>query len=153
MSRRSKLPLNHTFCVAYTVGIVMCVCCPLALQLNLDKIIIPRSYVSSETIQSIGYTFTGLTLTCIITVTLRWKKIRSNFSKLTEGQQGKVLLREIVLYSTIFVLSSFFGTTYYLLGGTPVKSFARNFITLTPIMFFVFIPRLSTWQKASKDNR
>jgi hypothetical protein len=152
MSKTFGLSLSRAFRIAYAIGIGMCVCCPTILQLNLDKIITPILGISKETVQNIGYTFTGLVLICILAITLRWRKICSEFSNIAENKKSTVLLRETLFFSAITTLSSFLGAIYYLLGGITVKQFARNFITLTPVMFFIFIPRLNAWKKASKKQ-
>jgi hypothetical protein len=144
-----KLSLDRTFYIAYTIGIFICLCCPTILQLTLDKIITPIPNLAAETVHNIGYTFTGLIIISTLVVKSRWQRIRSEFSNVDKNQQGHILMRETMLYSMVFVLSSFLGATYYLLGGISVKPFARNFIALTPIMFFIFVPRLHAWRKAS----
>jgi len=141
--------LDDAFRIAYAIGLFMCLCCPIILFLYLDVIITPIQILSCETVQNLGYTLTGIITFCTLAVNSRWRLIRSNFSNITKNKQGTILLRETILYSMVFGLSSLFGTTYYLFGGIPVKQFARNFIALTPIMFFLFVPRLYAWRKAS----
>lgn len=153
MLRPLRLSLDRAFRIAYMVGVFICIFCPIILQLTLNEMINPIPDLSIAIVHSIGYSFTGLILICILAINLRWKRIRSDFSSTTKDQQGIILLRETVLYSIVFGLSSFFGVTYYLLGGTPVKLFARNFITLTPIMFFLFVPRLHAWRKAADNSQ
>jgi hypothetical protein len=153
VSKSFNLSLTRAFLIAYTLGIIICLCCPVVLYFNIDKLITPISGISAETLQGVGYAFTGLILICILVVNSRWGKVRSKFSKNIKNKQGIILLFETVLYSIIFGLSSVFGTIYYLLGGASTKLLAGNFIVLTPIMFFIFVPRLHTWQRASNDNK
>ena len=140
--------LDRGFRFAYPAGLALCVLWPLVLQVLLGTVIhrIPGPPPGAA-VQQLGYTFTGLTLACALGITWRWGRLRASFRKVPIQRQGLVLVREIVLYSVLCEFSTLFGVLYYGLGGP--ERFARGFIALTAVMFFAFVPRLSTWREAA----
>jgi hypothetical protein len=62
------------------------------------------------------------------------------------------VIRETILYAALFELSSFYGIVYYALGGPLAERYARSFIALTTIMFFVFVPRFQAWREAAEER-
>ncbi|MDR3671002.1 MAG: hypothetical protein P4L36_09160 [Holophaga sp.] len=152
MSRPPEPSLDRGFRMAYPAGLVLCVACPLALQLMLGSAIRRPETPAGEAIQQLGYSFTGLTVVCAVFVLRRWSRIRAGFRTLAAGRRARVLVRETLLYSVLFLLSSLFGLLYYALGGPKAEQFSRGFIALTTIMFFVFVPRLRAWREAAQGE-
>jgi hypothetical protein len=152
VSRPPEPTLDRGFRIAYPAGLVLCVAWPLALQLMLGSAIRRPGTPAGEAIQQLGYTFTGLTVACAVFVLRRWGRIRCGFRALGPGRRVRVLVRETLLYSAVFLLSSLFGLCYYALGGPKAEQFARGFIALTTVMFFVFVPRLRAWREAAQGE-
>jgi hypothetical protein len=98
-------------------------------------------------VQNLGYTFTGLTVASALFVSWRWGRTRASFPLVAAERRSLVMVREIILYASVFELSTLFGILYYGLGG--LERFARGFIALTTLMFFVFVPRFPTWREAA----
>ena len=153
MSRPPDQPLDKGFRLAYPAGLVICVAWPLALQLMLGTAIRRVDLAPpAGVIQQLGYTFSGLTFAIAFFVTWRWGRIRAAFHSLAADRQRAVLVREIILYSALFEFSSLFGVLYFALGGPRADQYARGFIALTTIMFFVFVPRLQAWRDAAQGE-
>jgi hypothetical protein len=153
VSRPPDSPLDRGFRLAYPAGLLICVGWPLVLQLMLGTAIQrPQGEPPGGAVQQLGYTFTGLTFACACFVTWRWGRIRAGFRAVAEERRMRVLIRETLLYSALFELSSLFGLCYYALGGPQAERFARGFIALTTIMFFVFVPRLQAWREAAQGE-
>ena len=150
MSRRPD-PLDSGFRNAYGAGLALCVAWPLALQLLLGTAIRPAA-ASPEAVQDLGYTFTGLTLVCAFFVSRRWARVRMGFRAVAAERRPRVLVRETLLYSALCVLSSLFGLCTYALGGPHAGRYARGFIALSTLMFFVFVPRLQAWREAAQGE-
>lgn len=140
--------LRRAFQKAYGLGLVLCVCWPLVLQLLLGPLIKPGQNAPQGVIQQLGYTFTGLTFLAAALVTWRSLKIRAGFKTLAPARRPRVLFREVLLYSVLFELSCFYGILYWALAGGEANRFARSFIMLTSLMFFFFVPRWSAWKDA-----
>ena len=152
MSRPPDDPLYLGFRIAYPAGLAICLAWPLALQLMLGTVIRPGAAPPGGVIQELGYTFTGLTFAIAFFVTWRWGRVRAGFRTVDSGRRRAVLVREILLYSVLFELSSLFGLCYYALGGPLAERYSRGFIALTTIMFFVFVPRLQAWRDAAQGE-
>jgi hypothetical protein len=152
VSRPPELSLDRGFRIAYRAGLVLCLGWPLALQLLLGTVIHRGLAGPGPAIQQLGYTFTGLTFTCALYVLGRRTRIRAGFREVATERRGRVLVREILLNSALFQVSSLFGILYYAMGGPQAERFARGFIALTPIMFFVFVPRLQAWREAAQGE-
>ena len=152
MSRPPDPSLDQGFRIAYPIGLVICLAWPLALQLMLGTAIRPGSAPPGGVIQELGYTFTGLTFACAFFVTWRWGRVRAGLRKAIGREQRRIVVREILLYSALFELSSLFGLIYYALGGPQAERYARGFVALTTIMFFVFVPRLQAWREAAEGE-
>ena len=152
MSRPPDPSLEQGFRIAYPAGLAICVAWPLALQLMLGTAIRPGVAPPGGVIQQLGYTFSGLTFASAFFVTWRWGRIRARFRTVAAGQRRRVLVREILLYSCLFELSSLFGLCYYALGRPCAERYARGFVALTTIMFFVFVPRLQAWREAAEGG-
>jgi hypothetical protein len=140
--------LLRAFQKAYGLGLVLCVCWPLVLQLLLGPIIRPGQNAPQGVIQQLGYTFTGLTFLAAAFVTWRSLKIRNGFQALAPERRPRVLFREVLFYSALFELSCFYGILYWALVGGEANRYARSFIMLTSLMFFFFVPRWGAWKDA-----
>jgi hypothetical protein len=151
VSRPPDPALERSFRLAYPAGLVLCVAWPLALQWMLGRAIRPGG-PPSDLVQELGYSFTGLSVATACFVAWRWGRIRAGLRALEAGQRRRVLVRETLLYSVLFELSSLFGLCYYALGGPQAERFARGFIALTTVMFFVFVPRLQAWREAAQGE-
>jgi hypothetical protein len=152
VSRPPEPSLDRGFRLAYPAGLLLCVAWPLALQLMLGSAIRGPEAPAGEAVRQLGYSFTGLTVACAVFVLRRWGRVRCGFPALPAGRQARVLVRETLLYSVLFLLSSLFGLCYYTLGGPKAEQFARGFIALSTIMFFVFVPRLRAWREAAQGE-
>ena len=154
MSRPPELtPLERSYRRAYPVGLALCLAWPLALQLMLGTTIRRIALAPPEgVIQQLGYTFTGLTVAIALFITWRWGRIKTAFKGLRPERQGTVLTREILLYSALMEFTSLFGVLYFALGGPKADQYARGFLALTTIMFFVFVPRLQAWRSAARGE-
>ena len=152
MSRPPEASLEQGFRRAYPAGLVLCVAWPLALQLLLGTVIRPGLAADGGIVQDLGYSFTGLTCVCACFVLWRWNRVRASFRGLAADRRRRVLVRETLLYSCLFELSSLFGLCYYALGGPMAERYARGFIALTAIMFLGFVPRLRAWQRAAQGE-
>ena len=141
-------PLAKGFRLGYGVGLVICVAWPLLLQLMLGTVILRGLAPVDGLARELGYTFTGLTFGAALFVTWRWGRMRKDFAKVPAGQRSGVVVRETILYAALFELSSLYGLIYYSMGGPMAERYARSFIALTTVMFFVFVPRFQAWQDA-----
>jgi hypothetical protein len=144
-------PLAQGFRFAYPAGLALCVAWPLILQLMLGAAIhrIPEP-PPGPVVQQLGYTFTGLTVASGFAISWRWGRTRAGFRAVPAGRRSLVMVREIILYSVLCQLSALGGVLYYGLGGP--EHFARGFIALTTVMFFVFVPRLASWREAARGE-
>jgi hypothetical protein len=145
-------PLARAFRIAYGLGLLLCLGEPLLLQALLGTAIPPGSGPLGDTVRQLGYTFTGLTLASALFVARRSNRVRSGFAALPAERRGALLMRETLLYSALFDGAALFGVAYYLLGGPGTERYARTFILLTSIMFFVFVPRLQAWREAAQQG-
>jgi len=152
VSRQPDAALEKGFRLAYPAGLVLCVAWPLALQVMLGRAIRPSPDPPSGMVQDLGYTFSALTFASAWFVARRWSRVRDSFRTVAAPRRGRVLARETLAYSLLFVCSSLFGLAYYALGGPHPERYARGFIALTTVMFFVFVPRLQAWRKAAREE-
>jgi len=144
--------LAKAFRIAYVIGLFICVGWPLVLQLMLGTAIRPGGLAPAGVVEQLGYTFTGLTFASAFFVTWRWAKVRRTFGTLEEARRPGAVIRETILYAALFELSSFYGLVYYALGGPAAERYARSFIALTTVMFFVFVPRFQAWRDAAEER-
>jgi hypothetical protein len=140
--------LHRAFQKAYGLGLVLCVCWPLILQLLLGPLIKPGQNAPQGVLQQLGYTFTGLTFLAAAFVTWRSLRVRAGFAALDPSRRPKVLFREVLLYAALFELSCFYGILYWALVGGEANRYARSFIMLTSLMYFFFVPRWGAWKDA-----
>ena len=145
-------PLNKAFRFAYPLGLAMCVGWPLVLQLLLGTAIRQGSIPPGGVAQQLGYTFSGLTLVIAVFLTRRWTRIQKRFRTIPPEARPATLIRETLLYASLLEFVSLFGVLYYALGGPMAERYSRSFVALTTIMFFVFVPRLDAWHRASQGE-
>lgn len=153
MTSEPSPSLAKAFRIAYVIGLFICVGWPLLLQLMLGTAIRPGGAPPDGVVRQLGYTFTGLTFASALFVTWRWGKVRRAFGCLEEARRPGTVIRETILYAALFELSSLYGIVYYALGGPPAERYARSFIALTTVMFFVFVPRFQAWRDAAQEER
>jgi hypothetical protein len=151
VSRPPDPSLDRGFRLAYLAGLVLCLAWPLALQLMLGRAI-RSGGEPSDLVQELGYSFTGLTVAAGCFMAWRWGRIRAGFRTVAAARRSRVLVRETLLYSALSALGSLFGLCYYFLGGPQAERYARGFIALSTIMFFVFVPRLQAWREAAEGE-
>lgn len=144
--------LAKAFRIAYALGLLICVGWPLLLQLMLGTAIRPGAAPPDGVARQLGYTFTGLTFAAAFFVTWRWSRVRREFGTLGEAQRPGTVIRETLLYAALFELSSLYGIVYYALGGPLAERYARSFIAITTVMFFVFVPRFQAWREAAEER-
>jgi hypothetical protein len=123
---------------------------PLLLQALLGRGIPAGPGPLDETTRQLGYTCTGLVLASALLLARRSRRARAGLGAVAAERRGALLAREILAYSVLCALSSVFGVAYYTLGGAETERYARTFIALTSVMFFVFVPRLRTWRDAAQ---
>ena len=141
--------LAKAFRLAYLVGLLFCVAWPLTLQLLLGTAIHQGVPPPGDVARQLGYTFSGLTFLIAFFLTWRGGKVRKAFPRETPPRQAAILVREVVFASAILEFTSMFGIAYYALGGPLAERYARSFVALTTVMFFVFVPRLNAWRRAA----
>jgi hypothetical protein len=146
------LPLNRAFRIGYGLGLAICVAWPLAIQLMLGSAIRSGTIPPLGVARQLGYTFSGLTMLAALFVTWRWGKVRDGFKALAPRERPAVLLRETLVYAALFELTTLYGIIYYALAGPLAERYARSFVALTTIMFFVFVPRLDAWREAAQGE-
>ncbi len=141
---------RRAFLVAYGAGIMLCVVWPLILQAMLGSVIPSRFLGSALPIEELGYTFTGLVILSALFVVQRSRRILAEFQVLEQSKRTRRMTVETCLYAAVLELSAFFGLLYHSLGGT--ERYARSFITLPAVMFFLFVPKLAAWRKATEPK-
>ena len=146
----SNFPLTKAFRLGYGLGLIICVAWPLVLQLMLGTTILAGTAPPDGAVRELGYTFTGLTFASALFVTWRWGKVRKALPSVPPASRPRLVVRETLLYAAVLELSSLYGLLYYALGGLP--RFARAFIALTTLMFFIFVPRIQAWRDAAGEE-
>lgn len=144
--------LHKAYRWSYLAGLSLCLFWPLMLQLLFTGFITPGKNPPEGVIQDLGYTFTGLVLLIAGFVTWRSGKMRAGFQALDRSVRPRIMAREILVYSALFELSCFFGLAYWAMTGLGGLRYARSFIVLTSVMFFVFVPRFEAWRKAAEGE-
>lgn len=137
-----------TFLLAYGLGVGLCVAWPLVLLGLIGRRLQPGLPGQAELVRDLGYTFTGLVILAALYVVRRSKRVRQRFAQVETAKRGRVIALETLLYSALFALSALFGLVYLALGGPEAVRYARAFVALSPIMFLLFVPRLSAWRDA-----
>jgi len=110
---------------------------------------IPLGFLGASPLAGeLGYTFTGLVVLSALYVLRRSRLARSRLPGIEASQRSRTLILEILLYSALFEASTLFGLVYHGLGGPLADRYARTFIALSTVMFFLFVPRWSAWRRA-----
>lgn len=144
--------LRRAFLLAYGLGVVLCVVWPLTLQGLLGRVI-PLGFLGrSPLAEDLGYTFTGLVVLSALYVIRRARLARSRFTSIEASQRARAMILEILLYSALFEASALFGLLYHGLGGPWAERYARTFIGLSTVMFFLFVPRWAAWRRAMEPG-
>lgn len=140
--------LRKPFLLAYGLGLALCVAWPLILLGLIGRLLQPGLLGAMELARDLGYTFTGLVVLSALYVARRSKRMRQGFTQVEATKRSRVVAMETLLYSALFALSALFGLIYLALGGPEAIRYARTFVALSPIMFLLFVPRLSAWRSA-----
>lgn len=150
LSESQALPspsIRQVFCWVYGFGMALCVVWPLVLQGMIGRQIQPGLLDITGMAQELGYSFTLLVAFSGLYVVRRSRKAISRFADLPEAKRPRAMALEILLYSALFELSTLLGLVYLAMGGPQAERYARTFVALSPIMFLLFVPGLSKWQK------
>jgi predicted lysophospholipase L1 biosynthesis ABC-type transport system permease subunit len=139
------------FRISYAIGIVLCIVWPLVIQVLMGTLIQRPALPAGDFVKELGYTFTGLSAVAALFIWLRMKKALETFATLQEAQQASTVMKETLLAAALFELSAAYGLIYYVLGGPDAGRYSRTFALLPTLMFIVFVPRLSAWQRAAKQ--
>jgi hypothetical protein len=151
VSRPPDPALARAFRTAYGAGVVLCVAWPLALQALLGTVIRPGAGPGGELALQLGYTFTGLLCAAALYIARRWHRVRAGFAGLPPGQRPRTLSREVLVYALLCAAGTLFGLAYHALGGPQADRYARGFLAMSPVMFFLFVPRLQAWRRAARE--
>lgn len=138
---------------AYGAGAFLCVGLPLALQAGLSWIIPPGQAPVGETLQQIGYTFTGLSVLALGIAARRLRKALEADPGIEAARRATTAAREIGLGSLLILCCATFGCLYWALGGRSVERHARTFLALSPVGFLLLVPRPSRWTDRSGQSR
>jgi hypothetical protein len=143
MSQAAPIVLRR----AYLAGAVLCVGLPLALQAGLGPLIPAGQAPAGETLQQIGYTFTGLSAVALVLAAQRCRRARA------AGASTPRAVREMGFAALLILCCAGFGCLYWALGGRGVERHARTFLALSPVGFLIFVPRPSRWASAPGQSR
>ena len=131
------------------VGLVLCVAWPLFLMVLIGTgAVRPGTYAVEGTAKQVGYTFTALTFLSAAFVTWRSGKVLKGFKALDPAEQPRTVQRESLVYAALFELSCLWGLLYWMLVGRNAYQHVLTFMALTPLMFFLFVPRMDAWKLA-----
>lgn len=144
--------ITRAWRLAYGIGLFICVAWPLVLQLMLGTVIRPGADAPGAAARELGYTFTGLTFAAALFITWRSGKAKAGLPALPPQARPGAVLRETVIYAALCELSALYGLATYALGGSLAERYARSFIALATVMFFVFVPRLRAWLEAAGEE-
>jgi protein-S-isoprenylcysteine O-methyltransferase Ste14 len=139
-------PLRAAHRLSYAVGLALCFGTPsLIAVLLLAGVVAPGQEVPEGIYLQVGYLFTGVVFLSAAWVWGRRGRMLRGFKALPEGQRASVVIREGLIYSTIFEASSFCGLAYWMLVGAHAARHAWGFILLTPALFLTLVPRYRHW--------
>ncbi|HJW10034.1 MAG TPA: hypothetical protein VJ483_10390 [Holophagaceae bacterium] len=134
---------------ARLVGLVLCVAWPLFLMVLVGaEAVKPGTAPVEGAARQIGYTFTALTFLIAAFVTWRSGRVLKGFKALAPEERPRTVLRESLVYAVLFELSCLWGLLYWMLVGRNAFQHVLTFMALTPLMFFLFVPRLDAWKLA-----
>ncbi|WP_291271969.1 hypothetical protein [Geothrix sp.] len=145
--------LSSSYRLARLAGFGMCLGTPVLIAALVLSGLVPAGENRPEgSLLQIGHAFTGLVFLSAAWVLWRRGVVLGAFHRVPESQRPRVLLRESLLYSALFELSSFYGLVYWLLVGRYALRHVLGFILLAPLLFLAFVPRLDRWVRASKAD-
>ena len=134
---------------ARLVGLIICVAWPLLLIVMVATgSVKPGTAPMAGPAKQIGYTFTALVCLAAAWVTWRSGKVLKGFRELSLEERPRVVMRESLIYAAVFETSSLWGLLYWMMVGQNGARFVGTFMALTPLMFFLFVPRLHAWKLA-----
>jgi hypothetical protein len=134
---------------ARLAGLIICVGWPLLLMAMVATgAVRPGTAPLEGPAKQIGYTFTGLVCLSAAWVTWRSGKVLKSFRDLAPELRPRVVLRESLIYAAVFEASSLWGLLYWMMVGFSAARYVGTFMALTPLMFFLFVPRFHVWKLA-----
>ncbi|HJU83999.1 MAG TPA: hypothetical protein VJ600_07290 [Holophagaceae bacterium] len=141
--------IRPAYKLARLLGLVLCVAWPLFLMVLVGvEAVRPGTAPAVGAARQVGYTFTALTFLSAAFVTWRSGRVLKGFKALDPTLRARTVLRESLVYAAIFELSCFWGLLYWMLVGRNAFQHVLTFMALTPLMFFLFVPRLDAWKVA-----
>jgi len=133
--------------IARMIGLVVCVAWPLILMmLIMTEKVVPGNFISEGLVREFSYTLTALTLGGTFFVNYRSGKVLFRFKDQPEEEKPHIVFRESLIYILVIQMTTWYGLIYWLIPGWNASRHVGTFIMLTPICFFLFIPRLSQWE-------
>lgn len=136
---------------AYGMGLALCLGTPGLIAVLLVLGLVPPGQQEPEGVyQQVGYLFTGLVFLSGAWVWGRRGRMLREFKAVPEGRRSAVILREGLLYATLFEISSLCGLVYWMLVGGHAARHVWGFLLLTPLLFVGLVPRFGQWLKASE---
>lgn len=136
----------------YRLGLFLCVLWPLILQALLTRL--PQGEASSPAaVESLGHTFTGLIV--LAAAWIVWRKARAKAALTDQDLPARCasIRRETTLAAILFGACSLLGLLYFGAAGARGARHARSYIAAVPIMFFVFVPKLSAFSAPGSQGR
>lgn len=134
---------------ARLAGLIICVAWPLLLMAMVATgAVRPGTAPMEGPARQIGYTFTCLVFLSAAWVTWRSGKVLKEFRDLAPELRPRVILRESLIYAALFESSSLWGLLYWMMVGMNAARYVGTFMALTPLMFFLFVPRFHAWKLA-----
>lgn len=144
--------LAPAYRTARLIGWTICGAWPLILAgLVLAGVIPPGNHPVEGVYQQVGYTFTGLVFLSAAWVAWRKEKVLRGFRRVAPAIRLRLLQREILLYAALFEFSCLWGVLYWMLIGRGALRYVLAFMALTPIMFYILVPRLPAWIQAQEE--
>ncbi|MFM8621989.1 MAG: hypothetical protein ACKOB3_01205 [Holophagaceae bacterium] len=144
---KTSTNLISRFRIARMIGLVACVAWPLILMLLImTEKVVPGNFIPEGLVKEFSYTLTGLTLAGTFFVNYRSGKVLSRFKDQPDEEKPHIVFRESLLYTLVIQMTTWYGLMYWLIAGWSASRHVGTFIMLTPICFFLFIPRLSQWE-------
>ena len=137
--------------MAYALGLALCFGTPgLIAFLLLSGVVPPGTNAPEGVYQQLGYLFTGLVFLSAAWVWWRGGRQLREFKTVPSARRPVVILREGLLYSAIFEVSSLCGLVYWILVGHHAARHAWGFILLTPVLFVTLVPRYERWAQSAE---
>ncbi|HJV48111.1 MAG TPA: hypothetical protein VJ549_02430 [Geothrix sp.] len=134
--------------LAYALGLMLCLGTPaLITGLILSGVVPPGQERPEGLYQQVGYLFTGLVFLSGAWAWGRRGRVLRGFKALPEARRPAVLLRETLVCSAAFELSSLCGLIYWTLVGAQAPRHVWGFIILSPVLFLALTPRAHHWME------